>query len=404
MRIGYVTSHYARASDTFIRNEVVELRARGHTVDTFSMRRPEEPGPPSPAVAAEQAGTCYILSVPKGTLLAAIVRTAASRPGPVWRALKTAMRVSPTGIRPRAMHLAYFLEGVFLASRLLERRIQILHNHIAENSATVAMLASEVSGVPFSMTVHGPGIFWHPDRWALSEKIARAVFTACISEFCRSQCMVHSRLADWPKLKVIRCGVGREFERIVASTPPEAPRLLFVGRLCQEKGLPLLMEAMRRFVAAGGRCELAVIGDGPLMPYVRSFVEANGLRDAVRLLGWRGSVEVADELSRSRALVLPSLAEGLPVVIMEALAAGRPVITTAIAGIPELVRADNGWVVAPGSVDELVDAIAAATGAAIETVRAMGSNGAARVRERHSLDAEVDKLESQLRAFAALEP
>lgn len=404
MRIAYFTGDYARASDTFIRNEVVDLRARGHEVDTFSIRRPNEPGPPSAEVAAERASTCYILSVPKVALAKAIVRTTLTRPGRAWRALVLAMRVSPTGLRPRAMHFIYWAEATYLASRLLERRIQVLHNHIAENSATVAMLASEISGIPFSMTVHGPGIFWHPARWALSEKIARAAFTACISEFCKSQCMVHSRLADWPKLKVIRCGVGREFERIVASPPPAAPRLLFVGRLCQEKGLPLLMEAMARFVRGGGRCELVVIGDGPLMPYVRSFVDDNGLRDSVKLLGWCGSAEVAAELAQSRALVLPSLAEGLPVVIMEALAAGRPVITTAIAGIPELVRPDNGWIVAPGSVDELVSAITAATSASVEALQAMGLNGAARVHERHALTTEVDKLEFNLRAVASLRP
>ncbi len=400
MRIAYFTGTYASASDTFIRNEVVELRARGHTVETFSIRRPAGPGPASAEVAAEVAGTCYILSVPKFTLAKAIARLTLMRPARVVASLRTAMQVSPDGLRARSMHFFYFLEAVFLASRLLERKVQVLHNHIAENSATVAMLASGISGVPFSMTVHGPGIFFRPEKWALSEKIARAAFVACISDFCKSQCMIYSELDHWPKLKVIRCGVGREFEAITPSTPPATPRLLFVGRLCQEKGLPVLVEAIARHASEGGRCELVIIGDGPLMPYVRAFVDRHGLCESVKLLGWRGSREVAAQLASSSALILPSFAEGLPVAIMEALAAGRPVITTAVGAIPELVRPDSGWVVAPGSVDELVTAIAAVTTATVETLQLMGSRGAARVRERHGLTKEVDKLESNLRAIA----
>ncbi len=397
MRIAYFTNTYARASDTFIRNEVVELRARGHVVHTFAVRKPNEAGTPSPDVAAERSGTCYILSVAKATLALTIVRTALLRPAAVARGLILAMRVSPDGVHARVMHLFYFLEAVYLAARLRELDLQLLHNHIAENSATVAMLAAEMSGVPFSMTVHGPGIFFHPQKWALREKIARAAFTACISEFCRSQCMLHSQRADWPKLQVVRCGVGREFEHVYSGDPPQAPRLVFVGRLCDEKGLPLLLEAVARNVSSGKACELLIAGDGPLREFVERFIAERDLSSSIRLLGWQGSNEIAALIVGARALVLPSFAEGLPVVIMEALALGRPVVTTAIAGIPELVEAGrNGWLVPPGSVDALADAIGEATAAPVERLRAMGDEGRHAVRERHSLTAEIAKLEALL--------
>ena len=393
MKIAYVTGMYGRASDTFIRNEVVELRLRGHRVDTFSVRRPIEDGA-SAIVEAERATTCYIVEAPKGRLIAAFLRMLSTRPRRMARSFAMAMRSCPTGIGPRTMHSIYWLEAVYLAAQLIDRGIEILHNHIAENSATVAMLASEISGVPFSMTVHGPAIFWHPARWALREKIARAAFTACISDFCRSQCMVHSDPIDWKKLQVIRCGVGREFENTAIAPPTDARRVLFVGRLCQEKAVPVLMDAIARCARAQKPYRFALIGNGPLTGSVQAFVDEHRLHDVVELLGWQSTADVVAELRASRAFVLPSLAEGLPVAIMEALAIGRPVITTAIAGIPELVRPEHGWLVVPGSVESLVAAIDEVMEAPVERLAAMGRSGAAAVRAMHSLQHEVDKLEA----------
>ena len=397
MNIAYFTNQYARASDTFIRNEVLELRARGHEVRTFSVRRPVEGGVASAEVESERTSTCYILSVPRLRLAATILATVLRRPGRVAAALALAMRISPDGMRSRLMHVFYLLEAVYLAAALRRAKTQILHNHIAENSATVAMLASSISGIPFSMTVHGPGIFFHPEAWALREKIARAAFTACISDFCKSQCMLHSSRVDWPRLKVVRCGVGRQFEA-VAPTPPTAERrLLFVGRLCDEKGLPLLIEAFARVVAAGRDCHLSIVGDGPLRTDVEAFVRDRRLEASIELLGWRGSEAVVEALRGARALVLPSFAEGLPVVIMEAMALGRPVIATTIAGIPELVRpGENGWLVPAGSVDALAAAIETVLATPPETLRAMGEAGALAVGQRHSIAIEVAKLESLL--------
>ncbi len=394
MRIAYFTNQYARASDTFIRNEVHELRARGHDVRTFAVRRPIEGGVASAEVESERASTCYILSVPRLRLATTIMAATLRRPVRVLDAFLLAMRISPDGIRSRAMHVFYLLEAVYLSAELGRAKIQILHNHIAENSATVAMLASMISGIPFSMTVHGPGIFFHPEAWALREKIARAAFTACISDFCKSQCMLHSNRADWPRLKVVHCGVGRQFEGIVRTPPTRAPRLLFVGRLCDEKGLPLLVEAVARLVAAGTDCRLSIIGDGPLRADVAAFVRERRLESSIRLLGWQGSEAIVEAFHDARALVLPSLAEGLPVVIMESMALGRPVVATAIAGIPELVvPGTNGWLVAAGSVDALTAAIAEVIAASPETLQAMSEAGARAVRERHSITGEVGKLE-----------
>lgn len=398
MKIAYLTSVYARASDTFIRSEVIELRHRGHEVHTFSIRRQPEDQAVSAEVASEQARTDYILSHGFAALLKAFVSETLRSPARMLSTLALAWRTRSPGPKAAAFQLIYAVEAAYLSSRLRSLQIELLHNHIAENSATVAMLASELSGIPYSMTVHGPGIFFHPLRWALPEKIARATFTACITEFCRSQCMLFSDSSHWAKLHVVRCAVGRSFMTVEAAPIPQAPRLLFVGRLCAEKGLPLLMEAMRRHVHGGGTAQLALVGDGPLRKEVETFIQQHGLAGRVELLGWRSSEQVRDELNASRALVLPSFAEGLPVVIMEALAMGRPVISTRIAGIPELViDGANGWLVSPGSVDELVTAIDAASRAQPQTLATMGHHGATAVRRLHDLQREVSALEDCFR-------
>ncbi|WP_413459995.1 glycosyltransferase [Herbaspirillum huttiense] len=394
MRIAYLTSVYARASDTFIRNEVLELRRRGHRVDTFSIRREAADARVSPEVRQEQETTDYILENGPLALLGAFFWALRRFPAELLAVFKLARRSRVPGIRSALLHVVYVIEACYLARRLQQLKVQILHNHIAENSATVAMYASMICAIPYSMTVHGPGIFFHPVAWALGEKVQRSAFTASITHFCKSQCMLFSDVAAWPRLNVVRCGVGPAFEDAPALPVPELPRLVFVGRLCAEKGVPLLIEAVTRHVNAGKPCELVLVGDGPLRPFIEKTIAGGPLANVIRILGWKSSTEVREEIERSRALVLPSFAEGLPVVVMEALALSRPVISTRIAGIPELVEDGvNGWVVSPGSVEELVAAIDSVTSASVARLEEMGRHGAQAVRQKHHLGTEVGKLE-----------
>jgi glycosyltransferase involved in cell wall biosynthesis len=402
MNIAYITSIYARASDTFIRNEVVALRQRGHTVHTFSIRKAEEDQHVSEQVRQEQASTDYILSHGAAPLLSALLAAAVGSPAALLRAARLAWAIRVPGLRGTALALVYLVEAAYLARALKARGVQLLHNHIAENSATVAMLASTLSGIPFSMTVHGPGIFYDPRKWSLGTKIARSAFTVCITSFCKSQCMVFADQADFDKLHVVRCSVTPEFTGVTPLPIPAAPRLVCVGRLCPEKGMLLLVQAVARYVAAGGAVELRFIGDGPSRQPIEQLIARHGLQGSVTLLGWQGSAVVRSEIEASRALVLPSFAEGLPIVIMEALALGRPVITTRIAGIPELVvDGATGWLVAAGSVDELVGAIGAVAAAPQAELERVGRRGQAAVRAQHDLDTEINKLEALMLAHAA---
>jgi glycosyltransferase involved in cell wall biosynthesis len=402
LTLGYLTSVYARASDTFIRNEVLELRRRGHVVRTYSIREPEEEQLVSDEIRSERETTLYILpGHARGAVLAALWLLL-TRPARTLATFALGWRTGARGVRARSLQLAYFLEACFLATRLRADGVRHLHVHLEEQPATVGMLAAALSGVPFSMAVHGPYIFRAPVAWALGEKIARAAFTTCISEFTRSQCLLHAPLAAWPKLHLVRCAPHPSF---LDAEPPPLPaerRLLWVGRVCEEKGVPVLIDAAARLAREGLEFELELIGDGPLLSEVRARIEREGLERRVRTLGWAGSDAVRARLGAARVLVLPSFAEGLPVVIMEALALARPVISTYVAGIPELVEPGlDGWLVPAGSAEALTTAMRAAIQSSTTELERLGRAGRARVLERHHVRTEVERLLALFQASVA---
>jgi glycosyltransferase involved in cell wall biosynthesis len=399
LRLGYLTSVYARASDTFIRNEVLELRRREHTVRTYSIRTPEDEQQVSDEIRSERASTLYILPDHARAALLAAARLLLTRPARTLAALALSWRTGAKGLRARLLHLAYFVEACFLAVRLRRDGVQHLHVHLEEQPATVGMLASALSGVPYSMAVHGPYIFRAPVQWALGEKIARAAFVTCISEFTRSQCMLYAPLEHWPKLHLVRCAPHPSFLAAEPAPFEERRRFVWVGRVCEEKGVPVLIEAVAALAKEGHEFELELLGDGPLLPMVRERIAREGLERRVHTLGWASSDLVRARLATATALVQPSFAEGLPVVIMEALALGRPVISTYVAGIPELVETGvDGWLVPAGSVEALAAAMRQAIVSPTVELIQLGLAGRTRVSAQHSIEKEVTNLLALLRS------
>jgi colanic acid/amylovoran biosynthesis glycosyltransferase len=393
--LAYLTSAYGRTSDTFIRGEVAQLRKLGFTVHTFSIRRPPLEQAAGEDVRREQASTEYLLSGGAGRLLAGALRIALFSPGRFLTALAIAQRSSPPGLKPRLWHLAYAIEAAYLAGRLQQKGVRHLHNHIGQNSATVAMLAAGIAGIPYSLTIHGPDDFDQPVQIALGEKVRRSAFTIAISSFGRSQLWRWVGADQWDKVHVVHCGVDETFRAHPPTPPPDNRRLISIGRLSEQKGQALLVRAAAILAKQGIEFELALVGDGPLRAQLEAEIVANGLQGKVRLLGWKNSSEVRDELLASRAMVMSSFAEGLPVVIMEALALGRPVLSTAIAGVPELVRDGvNGWLVPAGSVEALAEGMKRALSATPDELARMGRNGAESVARDHNLATEVTKLAS----------
>jgi len=262
------------------------------------------------------------------------------------------------------------------------------------------MLAHLLGGPPYSFTVHGPQEFERP--FGLEEKIRHANFVVAVSEFGRSQLYLRCRHGDWPKVKVIHCGLEKEFYDIPPRAIPAAPRLVCVGRICEAKGQMLLIEAAARLAARGIAFELTLAGDGPMRGEIEALIERHRLGEQIRITGWVSSPQVREEIMASRALVLPSFAEGLPVVLMEAMALRRPVVTTYVAGIPELVRhGQDGWLLPAGSVAALAEAMTQCLSKRPEELQVMGDAAFHRVLERHSIDTEASKLARHLGAEGA---
>src|SRR6185437_1173480 len=204
---------------------------------------------------------------------------------------------------------------------------------------------------------------------------------------------------DWSRIKVVHCGLEKAFHDGAPAQPTAAPRLVCVGRLCEAKGQLLLLDAAARLAARGIRFELILAGDGPMRGELESLIQHHGLARQVRITGWISSADVRREILAARAMVLPSFAEGLPVVIMEAMALRRPVLSTFVAGIPELVRAgENGWLFPAGSLDDLTVAMEDCLSRPVKEIRRMGDAGYERVMERHAIDVEAAKLADLFRS------
>ncbi|MBD2090413.1 glycosyltransferase family 4 protein [Microcoleus sp. FACHB-1515] len=388
--IAYLVNQYPKVSHSFVRREIAAIESLGVKIERFSIRScADELVDPDDKQELER--TRIVLSVGTSRLLQALIRTAAWRPLRFWHALRLTLKLSRSSDRSVAHHLAYLAEACVLLGWFAESSVTHIHAHFGTNSTTVAMLTHVLSELPYSFTVHGPEEFDRVREISLVEKIDRAAFIVAISAFGRSQLYRWCPQAQWFKLHVVHCGVDAEFFA-QPTLPPETPRLVCVGRLCEQKGQLLLLEAASLLAAAGLQFQLVLVGDGPMRSQLEDAIDRLQLRSHVILSGWASNLEVRRQIIAARAMVLPSFAEGLPVVLMEALALGRPVISTYIAGIPELVDSDCGWLIPAGTIEPLAEAMRSALLAPPETLATMGKAGRDRVIAQHSITVEAAKL------------
>jgi glycosyltransferase involved in cell wall biosynthesis len=326
-------------------------------------------------------------------LLFAFLRILATHPIRLVKATGLVWKVSRQADRPLAVHLIYLLEACLVVSWLRAEKTEHLHAHFGTNSAEVAMLVHELGGPHWSFTAHGPEEFDKAKFIALPEKIRRADFVVAVSSFGRSQLFRNVSHEHWQKIQVVHCGIEPAFYESAPNRPGGVERLICVGRLCEQKGQLLLIEAARQLSERGTKFELVLAGDGEMRGELETLIARYELQNMVRITGWISSDQVRDEILAARALVLPSFAEGLPVVIMEAMALRRPVISTFVAGIPELVDPGrHGWLVPAGDAEALASAMQTCLDAPLETIAGMGEAAHARVLERHDVDKEASKL------------
>lgn len=398
LKLAYLTPEYPKVSHTFVRREILELERRGHEVLRLAIRSAGD-AIADDADRREAERTIHFLSLPKRVIVAAVARAVLMRPVRWLVALRMTLVMSRASERGLLRHLAYLAEALVLLSILTKHGIQHVHVHFGTNAAAVARLIRCLGGPSYSMTVHGPGEFDAPLGFSLVEKAEDAAFVAAISDFCYAQLCRWMAPAQWNKIHIVRCSVDEAFFWPITPVDESSRILLSVGRLAAQKGQLVLLDAMERLVADEIDVRLVLAGDGELRPLIEQRIVALGLQRHVEVTGWVDEAALRTHLQRARVLVQPSFAEGLPVVIMEALAMGRPVISTWVAGIPELVRpTENGWLVPAGNVDELVSALQEALGASAAQLTAMGHAGRERVRARHHIATEVNALEGLLLA------
>jgi glycosyltransferase involved in cell wall biosynthesis len=402
MRLAYFINQYPKVSHTFIRREIRALEALGFEVQRYALRGRDDDSLVEPADLEERTRTRYLLHEGLLTLLSSTVLMAFRRPLPFLRSLRMMLRISRRSHRLFPLHLASLAEAAVLARWTEAAGVEHIHAHFGTNSAEVALLARLMGSAPYSVTLHGSDEWDRPLQWTLREKVEHAAFVIAISSFTRAQLMRWVRLADHDKLHVVHCGVDDAFLGAPATPVPDVPRFVSVGRLCNEKAQPLLVEALALLRDRGVRAQLVLAGGGELRGRIEQLVAHYRLEDQVRLTGWVDGERVRQEILASRALVMPSCMEGLPVALIEAMTLRRPVITTYVGGIPELVRpGQDGWLVEAGCAEAVAAAMQACLETPVDQLARMGDSGRARVLERHRSADAAEQLARLFRASSA---
>jgi colanic acid/amylovoran biosynthesis glycosyltransferase len=389
--------------------EVEHLRRKGVDVATLSIHRADRADLLSSADRAEAATTFSVLPTSLGELLVAHLEAAVRSPRRYLSTLGLALRTGAPGLRERLWHLFYFGEAMILLRHARRAGIAHLHAHFADSATDVAMLVTHyrrgqrVGAMPcsWSLAVHGSVEFYNERQYALADKLAHARFAVAISDFGRSQLMRLTAKERWPHVHVVRCGVDLH----VYAPPSErsgradGAEILFVGRLLHGKGLSLLFEAIVALRGRGLDVTVTVVGDGPARADAERDVAASGLSNHVRFLGSIGQDELREQYARADVFCLPSFAEGIPVVAMEAMAMELPVVTTRVMGLPELIDdGANGVLVAPGRLDLLVEALERLVRSPDERLR-LGRAARARIRD----DYDVARSAARMREVLATE-
>jgi len=391
VRLAYFTNTYPRATDTFIRREVIGLRERGLDVLTFSVRKTGIEHDVDAEVISEKQNTHYLLPCSPITLIKCHLQAIFSEPKAYFTTLWLGLKTSRPGLKGHALQLIYFIEAILLASLVKEHKVEHLHNHLGDNSGTVTLLAAKFAGITYSISIHGPHIFFDGLHWALDVKTANSSFISCIGHFCTSQMMLYTNKQDWNKFKIIRCGIDPEQFKY-REPSKNIKKLVYVGRLSAEKGVPVLFDSLQLLQSKEYDFELTLLGDGDDRKRLEAAAIEYGINNKVNFAGFVDQKTIADTLQSSDIFVLPSFAEGIPVALMEAMAMGVPVIATYVGGIAELVIDKiTGQMVYPSDKEGLANAIAYYIDNP-DKCKEISKRAREKVVSEFNIDNQVDKL------------
>ncbi|MEO6760463.1 MAG: glycosyltransferase family 4 protein [Saprospiraceae bacterium] len=392
--IGYLVSQYPAVNHTFILREIRALRRLGWDIHVVSIRPPDRPPEKlSPEEVEEQRLTFAILGTGPMAAAGEQLRMFGAGPLSYLRTLWGAWQLAPGGWRAKWAHTMYFLEAVVAAAHFRRHGVTHFHTHFA---STVALLTSRLSGIPFSVMIHGPDEFNDVIGFHMAEKVAESSFVATISRYASSQVMKASDPDYWNKIHALPLGVDPAHftPRVLENTSQDRTiELVFVGRLAPAKAQHLLLDAVAKMVGAGRRnVHLTLVGEGPSRPSLESQIRRDNLSSYVTLAGACNQERVLEFYRRADIFTLASFAEGVPVVLMEAMSMEIPCVSTWITGIPELIRAgQDGLLVPPADVDALAGAIERLMDDP-ELCRQLGKSGREKVRRDYDLGPNTARL------------
>ncbi|MCH8148994.1 MAG: glycosyltransferase family 4 protein [Planctomycetes bacterium] len=397
MKVAYLASRYPTVSHTFIMREVLQLRAAGLDLATMSVRRPTADDALGAQAQAEARTTRWLVPPRLGEFFFAQLWTVLTRPVLSVRTIFFAVLKSGLTLRRRFVWLCYFGEAVLLARWLVDEGFDHIHCHFGNSGSSTGMLAARLARIPFSMTIHGSELLEMP-KHRLPEKVAQAAFVSCVSKYGRSQLMMACPTEDWNKLHIVRCGVPVKSD-MTAKRDNALRHVLCVARLSPEKGHLLLLEALAILRAEGVDFHCTFVGDGPLRGQIERRLSDLRLAEWVTLTGSVEPARVDEMYQSSHVVVLASFSEGVPIVLMEAMARGLAVVATRVGGVSELVEdgASCGLVVPPGDAEALAQALRTVLEDK-ELAFRLASNGQKRVREEFNLENSASQLASLFRS------
>ena len=385
-RIGYLVSEYPAVSHTFIFREIKVLRTLGFEIYTASIRKPSLPERMTKEEKEESENTFYVLGVSFFNILKSLISLILFRPGPFLKMFFFSLgpvRKSCIGL---LKSIFYFVEALILLDWAVKNKINHIHVHFANPAATVAMIASESGLIDFSMSVHGPDIFYNVEKNMLKEKIKKSKFVRCISYFSRSQLMMLVPYEHWNKFHIVRCGIDpKDFSP--RPLPDKKPyEILCLGRLVPAKGQHILIEAFKELRENNINCHLTFVGGGGDMESLKREAENLGLSNYITFTGPVSPNKVHEYYDKAHVFVLPSFAEGVPVVLMEAMSKEIPVVSTRITGIPELIEHNVSGLLSPPSDSKDLARNIERVLKDKEFAKRLGSEGRRKVIDKYNLE------------------
>lgn len=383
-RLAYLNSHYPALSHTFIQREVETLRQRGFEIHTFSVRPFVEQGLLSESMRREFAGTEVLLDGDVRKWVTAHATLFLRRPQVWLKGLAKALRTGYATPKGRLWQVFYFGEAVVLQWSMRRRGLRHVHVHHANVGGDVARLTAFLGTLidgpdswRWSITIHGSAEFEYPLQWDVANKVREATRVAAISDFCRAQLMRLVESEHWDKIAKIHMSVDPDHFSPPPSRDHAGPlRILSVARLVDLKGFPIVLEALAELARKGIESEYRIVGTGPAQAKLERDIARLGLQDRVHFMGPIGEDDIPEQYRWADTYISSSFLEGLPVVLMEAMATGLPVITTQVGAVSELVEDGvSGHVIPPARVDALVGAIADLHARGVDGRAEMGAHG-----------------------------